>query len=359
MNRFTGFGEEVPTYCCKPSSKRSAAMRFHAKRRWESATTSYQREQRWKAVVQDARWKYDISYIARGKDDCVGSGAFGQVRPCVELSSRADRCVKSIVKETWWTRPAVVQEIELLEMVSGNHPNIVEYYECFEEINVIHLVLEYCSKGNLSNVILSKRFKEGGETLTAKISYQIAGALQFLRDLQIVHRDVKPGSQAISMATHRVAEKWTITDCFSWQSRIMPSNLVFAEDEVVKLTDFGCACLADDAVQDLTDIKGTPIFFSPEIHQLPRGRGYSFPADMWALGICIYMMLCKGAHPFMKEGGALRTRDHHTGVFDVDWFTSWSARDALQWALMPHPGQRIQPNELMEHKWPHASMMVM
>ena len=22
-------------------------------------------------------------------------------------------------------------------------------------------------------------------------------------------------------------------------------------------------------------------------------------------------------------------------------------------------GQRIQPNELMEHKWPHASMMVM
>ncbi|CAE7647601.1 CPK31 [Symbiodinium sp. CCMP2456] len=287
-----------------------------------------QREQCWKAVVQDARWRYDISYIARGKDDCVGSGAFGQVRPCVELSSRADRCVKSIVKETWWTRPAVVQEIELLEMVSGKHPNIVEYYECFEEISVIHLVLEYCSKGNLSNVILSKRFKEGGETLTAKISYQIAGALQFLRDLQIVHRDVKP------------------------------SNLVFAEDEVVKLTDFGCACLADDAVQDLTDIKGTPIFFSPEIHQLPRGRGYSFPADMWALGICIYMMLCKGAHPFMKEGSALRTRDHHTGVFDVDWFTSWSARDALQWALMPHPGQRIQPNELMEHKWPHASMMV-
>jgi len=266
-------------------------------------------------------WRYDISYIARGKDDCVGSGAFGQVRPCVELSTRADRCVKSIVKETWWTRPAVVQEIELLEMVSGKHPNIVEYYECFEEISVIHLVLEYCSKGNLSNVILSKRFKEGGETLTAKISFQIAGALQFLRDLQIVHRDIKP------------------------------SNLVFAEDEVVKLTDFGCACLADDAVQDLTDIKGTPIFFSPEIHQLPRGRGYSFPADMWAFGICIYMMLCKGAHPFMKEGSTLRTRDHHTGVFDVDWFTSWSARDALQWTLMPHPGQRIQPNELMEHKW--------
>ena len=25
--------------------------------------------------------------------------------------------------------------------------------------------------------------------------------------------------------------------------------------------------------QDLTDIKGTPIFFSPEIHQLPRGQG--------------------------------------------------------------------------------------
>ena len=23
----------------------------------------------------------------------------------------------------------------------------------------------------------------------------------------------------------------------------------------------------------------------------------------------------------------------------VDWFTSWSARDALQWTLMPHPAQ--------------------
>ncbi|CAE7039645.1 CIPK10 [Symbiodinium natans] len=133
-------------------------------------------------------------------------------------------------------------------MVSGKHPNIVEYFECFEEIGVIHLVLEYCSKGNLNNVIHSKRFREGGEKLTAKLVYQVAGALHFLRDLLIVHRDVKP------------------------------SNLVFAEDEVVKLTDFGCACLADNPVQDLTDIKGTPIFFSPEIHQLPRGssrRGLS------------------------------------------------------------------------------------
>mmetsp|Transcript_61654 Transcript_61654/g.115283 ORF Transcript_61654/g.115283 Transcript_61654/m.115283 type:complete len:318 (-) Transcript_61654:27-980(-) len=267
-------------------------------------------------------WKYDISYVKRGEDDCVGSGAFGQVRPCVERLTLADRCVKTIPKADWWTRPAVMQEIEILEMVSGKHPNIVEYFEYFEEMTVIHLILEYCAKGNLNQMILSRKFREGGERLSAKIVYQIAGALALLREVEVVHRDVKP------------------------------SNLVFAEDDLVKLTDFGCACLATTSeAEDLKEIKGTPCFFSPEIHQLPRGRGYSFPADMWAFGICSYMMLCKGAHPFMTEKGSLRTREHHSGIFDVDWFTSWAARDALQWMLMPHPGQRILPQELMEHKW--------
>eukprot|EP00913_Durusdinium_trenchii_P025933 g24333.t2 len=240
----------------------------------------------------------------------------GTLMACTHRASHASRCVKTIPKKDCWTRGYVLEEIELLEMVSGKHPNIVRFFEFFEEWDCLHLIFEFCPRGSLDQVIHSSSFQAGGDELVAKLVCQVASALDFLKELAIVHRDVKPG------------------------------NLLFEEDQV-KLADFGCACLAPEPLEEPM---GTPIFWAPEVHQLPRGKGYHFPVDMWALGICFYMMLYQGVHPFLQKG-FLRRKDVQSGTFDASWFTSWYAKDLLEWMLMPHPAQRLCPNEVPEHPW--------
>ncbi|CAK9042247.1 unnamed protein product [Durusdinium trenchii] len=278
---------------------------------------------------------YDVNYLIRGHDgDHAGAGAFGEVRRCTHRASHASRCVKTIPKKDCWTRGYVLEEIELLEMVSGKHPNIVRFFEFFEEWDCLHLIFEFCPRGSLDQVIHSSSFQAGGDELVAKLVCQVASALDFLKELAIVHRDVKPG------------------------------NLLFEEDQV-KLADFGCACLAPEPLEEPM---GTPIFWAPEVHQLPRGKGYHFPVDMWALGICFYMMLYQGVHPFLQKGFlsgeisdvwacsvphgfTMGRKDVQSGTFDASWFTSWYAKDLLEWMLMPHPAQRLCPNEVPEHPW--------
>lgn len=263
---------------------------------------------------------YDVNYLIRAHaDDHVGAGSFGEVRRCTHRETRESRCVKSIPKNDWWTRGHVLEEIELLEMLSKKHANIVEFFEFYEEWDYLHLIFEFCPLGSLEQVVHSSNFQAGGERLIAKLLCQAASALDFLKDCAVVHRDVKPG------------------------------NLLFAQPDVMKLADFGCATLAPESIT-LEDPMGTPGFWAPEVHQRPRGKGYSFPVDIWALGICFYFMLYPGVHPFLEKG-ILKRRNMQSGDFEAGWFTSWSAKDLLEWMLMPHPGQRILPNEIPEHRW--------
>ena len=85
-------------------------------------------------------------------------------------------------------------------------------------------------------------------------------AVSFLHERGIVHRDIKP------------------------------DNLVFDSklpDAAIKLIDFGYAghCSAS---QPLRGLCGTPDYAAPEIL---RGERFTPPADMYAFGICMYILL--------------------------------------------------------------------
>ena len=43
------------------------------------------------------------------------------------------------------------RQVLLLERLE--HPNVVKYYESFVEGNVLHIVMQYCSGGDLAHVI--------------------------------------------------------------------------------------------------------------------------------------------------------------------------------------------------------------
>mmetsp|Transcript_147946 Transcript_147946/g.368686 ORF Transcript_147946/g.368686 Transcript_147946/m.368686 type:complete len:307 (-) Transcript_147946:48-968(-) len=259
---------------------------------------------------------YDIQYKRNGVEQAAGSGSYGEVRPCTHTATHKLRAVKTIEKTDWNTRGHVLNEIAILKRVAGRHPNIIEFIEYFEEWGVMNLIFEFCPKGTLDDCIKQCRHQPV-ESIGAALLWQVFNALGFLRGENIVHRDVKP------------------------------ANLLFADETTLKLADFGTATAGSEP---LKVAEGTPAFFAPEVYQLPKGKGYSFPVDVWAAGVTLFMFLFKGVHPFDDRGVVSKPR-LFCGDFDVGWLTSSNVSDLLEWLLMPNPDQRILVEDTLLHPW--------
>ena len=75
---------------------------------------------------------------------------------------------------------------------------------------------------------------------------------------------------------------------------IKPGNVLISRAGDVKLTDFGVTGSLDNTMAKMTTFVGTARYMAPE--QL-GGKAYSFPADVWALGICL-AEFATGVHPY-------------------------------------------------------------
>ena len=76
-----------------------------------------------------------------------------------------------------------MNEIEMLKTV--DHPNILKYYECYEDRHNYYIVTEFCAGGELINFILKE--KGLGEIRTAVIMKQVLSAVTYCHAKQIVH----------------------------------------------------------------------------------------------------------------------------------------------------------------------------
>ncbi|MEA2901597.1 MAG: eukaryotic-like serine/threonine-protein kinase [Actinomycetota bacterium] len=159
------------------------------------------------------------------------------------------------------------------------HPNIVGTFDTGVDYAVpgglAYIVMELVEGTTLKDVLAQRGPLDGGEA--TKIAAQVAGALHYAHEAGIVHRDVKP------------------------------ANILLCPDGRVKVADFGIAkaALADAAAADslagnwdLTGtgmVVGTAKYLSPEQFEgLPVDRR----ADVYALGVVLYEMLC-GRVPFV------------------------------------------------------------
>jgi calcium-dependent protein kinase len=73
---------------------------------------------------------------------------------------------------------------------SVDHPNIVKFYEIYEDEKFMHIVMEHCSGGELIDRIIQKGTFMEAET--CRIIYKILHAINHLHEAKIVHRDLKP-----------------------------------------------------------------------------------------------------------------------------------------------------------------------
>nr|KAG5703861.1 hypothetical protein BaRGS_031495 [Batillaria attramentaria] len=167
----------------------------------------------------------------------VGKGAYG----AAVLYKKKDDDSLVILKEinmhdlTAAERQLALNEVRVLAML--DHPNIISYFDSFEEDGVLMIEMEYADGGTLAQYLSQQDASVGSdrerEVLT--MFQQIVAAIRHIHEHNILHRDLK-------------------TD-----------NIFLTKEGVVKVGDFGISKMLGSANKGAQTVLGTPYYISPEM----------------------------------------------------------------------------------------------
>jgi len=263
----------------------------------------------------------------------LGSGNFSEVRLGVQIEVGEKYAVKVIDKKKFMnfqnkreSHLSLRSEAEVL--TSLDHPGIVRFHEWFETDTQLFLAMELLQGGDLLQYILEHGcFRED---VARRLFGDICKAVRYLHDRSIVHRDLKPENILL--------------------------NCKVVDEMMPKLADFGLA-RKNMKTKDCKTFCGTPHYFAPEVIHTFRDKecgqpsGYGTQADMWSLGVILYIML-SGLPPF-EEDGLYEQILEGKYEFDVREWTEVSeeARELVKQLMTVDPKARLTIQQALAHKW--------
>lgn len=184
--------------------------------------------------------KYEIT-------DLIGRGSYGRVYKCHDKFNNTF-AMKVIPKHRTSesqekTAKKIENEIRTLKKLQ-TCPNVVRYFETYEDSENVHIIMEHCNgKDLLNNGTMN-------ESSLIYVASQIVNVLEACHTNNIVHADVKPAN-------------------FCWANTSL------------KAIDFGC-CRNERG----NSIMGTPAYMSPEV----LAKQFSYKSDVWSLGITLFWL---------------------------------------------------------------------
>ena len=150
-----------------------------------------------------------------------------------------------------------------------SHPNIVQIFDAGEEHELAYIAMEFVKGTDLTKNIKPNELLSIAEVL--RYVADAADALDYAHKNGVVHRDIKPANM-----------------------------MLVADEQTIKLMDFGIARLADSSKTKTGMVLGTPSYMSPE--QL-SGKKVDGRSDLFSLGVTLYQLLT-GALPFKADSMA-------------------------------------------------------
>lgn len=203
------------------------------------------------------------------------------------------------------------------------HPSIIKVLEFIEFPMGVALVMDFFSGSNLKCAVRKANGRRFEESIAGKIFLQLIQAIEYLHRNDIIHRDVKA-------------------------QNVLVSNQL----DDVRLIDFNVARSGRDGALTMT---GTVDYMPPEVL---LGESPSASSDVWAAGLCLYLMLC-GKMPL--ERTTFQSRHafgcHLSGLPTVQLPSAMSGsisgecKRVLQRCLQSDPKSRAQSHELLSDQW--------
>ena len=200
----------------------------------------------------------------------LGTGSFGEVYLAEQVYRKTQVAVKVLPQ---LANDDIAGFLNEARTVVLRHPNIVQVLDFGIDNRIPFIVMEYIPNGTLRQL-----YPNGTRIpLDDLISYikQIADALNYAHDENLIHRDVKP------------------------------ENILLRLNKEVLLSDFGIATIARSShSQSVLKMAGTLAYMAPE--QI-EGKPV-LASDQYALGIIVYEYLT-GERPF--NGGPIEVATQH------------------------------------------------
>jgi MAP/microtubule affinity-regulating kinase len=212
-------------------------------------------------------------------------------------------------------KESVLREIKILGKME--HPHIVKLFQTFDTPRELHLVLEYLAGGSLHYYLRHSPNRHFSEGESRRLFRQVLRALEYCHSLNVTHRDIKL------------------------------ENILLDERRNVKLIDFGFAtCFSNDRKAKI--FCGTPSYMSPEI--VARKEYFGPPADVWALGVLLFVML-SGSYPFKGKDDKDLYRKIMRGQFEVPKVIAAAPRALIYRMMSMEPSRRPSVRELLSDAW--------
>ena len=274
----------------------------------------------------DYRKKYQFVSI-------LGSGGFGKVSLFKDKKCPTLKYAIKTIKKDFFNKHAIksmIREVEILRKL--DHPNIVNYFETYEDEHYLRIVMEYVPGENLLKLISKKADKDFSESDICQILLVLLNTVQFLHLNNIIHRDLKPENILFS---------------------------IIGDYKSMKIIDFGLSIEKKDIDKDRV---GTPYFMSPEMIE---GKYYN-QSDIWSIGVILFLMVT-GNYAFHAKTKEKLYEKIQEGKYNEEKLIQASCSDELKdlikkilivdykarlniQGILDHPFFKLKQNIGKEHK---------
>ena len=190
----------------------------------------------------------------------LGKGMFGNVFLVLDKTKRRLYALKTVSRKK--IQRYEIQENLVLErkiLMALDHVMILKLIKTFKDDKRIYLLTEFVKGTDLFDTIRVLNLLTDSDARFYTACMIIV--LEYLHDRDIAYRDLKP------------------------------ENVMIDENGYPKLIDFGVAKILNGRT---FTVVGTPHYMAPEVI---TGKGYSFLADYWSLGVIVFEFFCGGV-PF-------------------------------------------------------------
>src|SRR6059058_4550839 len=196
--------------------------------------------------------------------ETLGTGGMGTVYRARDTQLDRDVALKLLRKDLGPEYGNQLQQ-EARITASVNHPHVVQVFSFGHDHDQYYLVMELVDRGTLDDLMAEQ--KKIPEAHVLRTGIDVARGLRAAYQKGLIHRDVKP------------------------------ANILFNEEGMAKISDFGLAGIVEPQTQTSGAIWGTPYYIAPErLNNQPE----DFRSDIYSLGATLFHAVA-GRPPFDGE----------------------------------------------------------